>query len=141
VEAAPGYNARIEYALDWLTGMSLNSLQNAGSPSIKNDVALSGSMADNARQIRAYFYPYVAALMSASPSPGYEPLLIKRGDHPVIARIKAGIFLHEGKKVAAAMRRRREVVHAIRVLANPQRSRRAIVKSFKIIIAALCEHG
>jgi hypothetical protein len=116
--------------------MSLNSLQNAGFPSIRDYVALSGSMADNARQIRAYHYHHVEGIMSASPSPGYEPLLIKRGDDPVIARLKARIFLHEGKKLAAESQRRREVVHAIRVLARPKHSPRAIVKSLKVIVAA-----
>jgi hypothetical protein len=76
---------------------------------------------------------YVAAL---PPSPGYEPLLIKRGVDPILARAIAHLIVHRGTRVARETKSLPAVVDAIRFLAKPKRRRAAISRRAKTLLAA-----
>lgn len=127
----------VEAAVSCLTGMAYMDLRSSREPAFQWLVGRSGT--DDARQLRVAFTSYVEEVMSGPASPGYEPLLIERGDNPCIARIKAQTTLYVGRMKAAESRRMPEVVRAIRKLADPKRSRSSIVRQINVLYAALCE--
>jgi len=66
---------------------------------------------------------FLLIISRSPPSPGYEALLINRGENPLLARVKAYLTVSQGRKIANESRRYRDVVAAIRFLAKPNRSR------------------
>ncbi len=75
--------------------------------------------------------------VAASPaSPGYEPMLIKRGVKPFVARGMAHLVVRRGKRVASEGKRLLEVAQAIRFLAEPGRQDRAIFRRSELLLAA-----
>lgn len=75
--------------------------------------------------------------VAASPaSPGYEPMLIKRGVKPFVARGMAHLFVRRGTRVGSEGKRLLEVAQAIRFLAEPGRQDRAIFRRSKLLLAA-----
>jgi hypothetical protein len=72
----------------------------------------------------------------SSPSIAYEPLLIKLGVKPVWARGLARLTIRSGRRRANESVRLLDVVDAIRVLAKPGRSRRAILRKAEVLLAA-----
>lgn len=71
---------------------------------------------------------YRLIISPSPPSPGYEALLIKRRENPLLARVKAYLTVSQGRKIANESRRYRDVVAAIRFLAKPNRSRWAVTR-------------
>jgi len=69
------------------------------------------------------------------PSSGYEPVLVKNGSDPVLARGIAFLAVRIGRRLASESKRRRPVFDAIRFLAKP-RQKRAILSRAKILLAA-----
>jgi len=72
----------------------------------------------------------------STPSPGYEPLLIKAGWSPLLARGMAKLAVRHGRRCANESKWRRPVVDAIRFLAERQRQRRAIIRRAQLLLRA-----
>ena len=70
------------------------------------------------------------------PSKAYEPLLIERGVKPVWARPLASLEISRGFRVANESKRAPAVVGAIRFLASPGRSQKAITRQAEVLLAA-----
>jgi hypothetical protein len=68
------------------------------------------------------------------PSPGYEPLLVKRGQHLAVARLFSYVWIGLGKKMADEVRTQRTVAEAIRFLARPGRTERAISRKAVVLL-------
>jgi hypothetical protein len=128
-----------EYALDWWVGTFLTDLEQSRHPEAALLVSLSGSMADVARRLRVKGVEYFTWLMRSPPSPGYEPFLLRRGENPLLARMKAYITVAEGKKISDEMRRYRGVAEAIRSLAMPNCSREEIARNIRHLLFAAAQ--
>jgi hypothetical protein len=61
-----------------------------------------------------------------SPAPGYEPMLIERGHHPLLARGLSHWIIRSGKDEAKKVGMQRIVVDALRFSAKPGRTTRSI---------------
>jgi hypothetical protein len=61
-------------------------------------------------------------------APGYEPMLIERGHHPLMARGLSYLIIRSGTDEAHKARMQRIVVDAIRFLAKPARAKRSICR-------------
>jgi hypothetical protein len=70
------------------------------------------------------------------PSPGYEQWLVERGWDPVIARLSAQLVIRRGKRIAKERSRLSGAASAIRFLARPGRSRKAVRRRIKVLLAA-----
>jgi hypothetical protein len=70
------------------------------------------------------------------PSPGYEPMLVERGIHPILARAMALLLVRRGTRVARESQRLPAVVEAIRFLAKSGRQRAAVIRRAKTLLAA-----
>ncbi len=70
------------------------------------------------------------------PSKAYEPLLIEHGAKPVWARPLASLAISRGFRVANESKREPAVVGAIRFFASPGRSRKAIIRRARVLLAA-----
>jgi hypothetical protein len=77
--------------------------------------------------------------MDSPPSPGYEPLLLQHGQHPMVARMLARLIIRVGLEEANDVRRLRDVRNAIRFLAKPGQNKDAITRKAAIVLAALDE--
>jgi hypothetical protein len=71
-----------------------------------------------------------------SPSSGYEPLLIRYGLNPVLARGMARIAIRHGERRAAESEWHRRVFDALRFLAEPGRQRHAIFRRAQLLLEA-----
>ena len=60
------------------------------------------------------------------PAPGYERLLIDRGQHPLSARMMSYALIKLSAVAASEARMEREAVDAIRFLAKPGHRKRAV---------------
>jgi hypothetical protein len=76
----------------------------------------------------------VERLEDMPPSPGYEPLLVKRGQHLVVARFFSYVGIGLGKKMADEARTQRTVAEAIRFLAQPGHTKRAISRRAAVLL-------
>jgi hypothetical protein len=130
-----GYSpAQLVEAAAWLARMFIRDLQ-LQKPQITAFIDLRGNDPEkDARRIRAAIVFCIVSMVRSPPSPGYEPLYIRRGDNPIAARIRAYLIVHEGARIAAASQASKGVADAIRFLARAGRSRRSIAKR----IEALC---
>jgi hypothetical protein len=79
----------------------------------------------------------IQAIDSMPPAPGYEPLLIERGQHWLSARVLAYALVSLCEGVAIDERTRGQVVTDIRFLAKPGRTRGAIRRRAIKLLAAL----
>ena len=68
------------------------------------------------------------------PSPGYEPLLVEHGQHLVVARFFSYVWKGLAKKMADEARTQRTVAEAIRFLAQPGRTKRAISRRAVVLL-------
>jgi hypothetical protein len=68
------------------------------------------------------------------PSPGYEPLLVEHGQHLVVARFFSYVWKGLAKKMADEARTQRTVADAIRFLAQPGRTKRAISRRAVVLL-------
>jgi hypothetical protein len=123
-------------ALDSLAGLFMSDLQTSREPVVKDIIHLTGAEAEDALRIRFLATVYLLNVSRSPPSPGYEPLLIKRGENPLLARLKAYLTVDEGRKIADESRKYREVATAIRFLAKPNRSRWAVNRKIALLLAA-----
>jgi len=78
----------------------------------------------------------VQTVAESPPSPGYEPWLIEQGDSPIVARLRARLVVRSGRRSAKDGERRAAVISAIGFLAKPHRSRPAISRRVKVLLAA-----
>jgi hypothetical protein len=69
------------------------------------------------------------------PAPGYEPMLIERGQHPLVARCISYGIIRLGKEEAKKARMQRIVVDALRFLAKPGRTNRSISRRATALLA------
>ena len=99
-------------------------------------IRLTGSEAADALRIRLLASAYLLNISRSPASAGYEPLLIKRGENPLLARVKAYLAVDQGRKIADESRKYREVVTAVRFLAKPNRSRWAVNRKIALLLAA-----
>src|SRR5271170_7403299 len=129
-------SAPFQEALDWLTRLFMSDLQTSREPAAKDLFPLTGNLVLDSLGIRLAAARYLLQIAQSAPSPGYEALLIKRGENPLIARVKAYTTLSEGRKIADESRRYGEVVAAIRFLARPNRSRWAVNRKIALLLAA-----
>jgi hypothetical protein len=130
------FSPPFQEALNWLNKLWMSDLQTSREPVIKDMIPLRGDLLQDALRIRVLAVPYLLEIFRSPASPGYEPLLIKRGENPLIARVKAYLTVHEGRKIADESRRYGEVVAAIRFLARPNRSRWAVNRKIALLLAA-----
>jgi hypothetical protein len=140
--AAVGYQvsaAQVREAFDWFTALFMQDLQTSREPEIRNLVSVAGSEEQVASRIRLGVAQFLSGMERCAPSSGYEPLLIKRGENPVIARVKAYMTVRQGRRIALESRRRRDVVGAIRFLGTPNRSRWAIARKIRLLFVAAQE--
>jgi hypothetical protein len=114
----------------------MSDLQTSREPVVKDLIRVSGDVVQDALRTRVLAVDYLLHISRCPASPGYEPLLIKRGENPLIARVKAYLTVHEGRKIADDSRRYGEVVAAIRFLARPNRSRWAVNRKIALLLAA-----
>jgi hypothetical protein len=68
----------------------------------------------------------VERLDKLPPAPGYEPMLIERGHHSLMARGLSYWIIRSGKEEANKAKMQRIVVDALRFLAKPGRTKRSI---------------
>jgi hypothetical protein len=129
-------SAYFQEALDWLAGLLMSDLQTSREPVVKEMIRLTGIEAEDALQIRHLAVAYLLNISRSPASPGYEPLLIKRGENPLLARVKSYLAVDQGRKIADESRKYREVVAAIRFLAKPNRSRWAVNRKIALLLAA-----
>src|ERR1700687_5909709 len=104
----------------------MSDLETSQEPVVKDMIRLPGVEAEDAFRIRFLAADYLLKISRLPASPGYEPLLINRGENPLLARVKAYLAVDQGRKIADESRKYREVVTAIRFLAKPNRSRWAL---------------
>lgn len=79
----------------------------------------------------------IQALDSMPPVLGYEPLLIEGGQHRLVARVMACVWVRSCEEIAADERIRGRVVADIRFLAKPGRTKGAIRRRATKLLAAL----
>ena len=79
---------------------------------------------------------YFDRLDRAEPVPGYEPLFIDRGYHPLVARLIGRMIVQGAADDVASLNARRPVAEAIRFIAKPQRRVKAIVKKAEFLMRA-----
>lgn len=72
----------------------------------------------------------------SSPSTGYEPSLAGQGSNPTLARGRAMLIKHSGKRRANDYARLPAIVGAIRFLAKPHRNKKAVAARIKVLLAA-----
>ncbi len=130
------FSAYFHETLDWLAGLLMSDLQTSREPVVKGMIRLTGREVEDARRLRLLATAFLLNTSRLPASPGYEPLLIKRGENPLLARLKAYVTVDQGKKIADESRRYREVVTTIRFLAKPNRSRWAVNRKSAILLAA-----
>jgi hypothetical protein len=123
-------------AVTWVVQLFVSDFRDAREPVAKDLVPVTGHLAIDMFRLLPSINQYVRDVSQSPPSPGYEPLLIERGESPLIARIKAYLLVHEAKRIASEARRLRSVVEAIRVLAKPGCARRQIAENIEILPAA-----
>ena len=123
-------------ATESLAALLISDLQTSREPVVKDMICLTGDEAEDARRIRFLAAAYLLKISRSPASPGYEPLLIKRGENPLLARLKAYLAVDQGRKIANESRRYREVVTAIRFLAKPNCSRWALNRKIALLLAA-----
>jgi hypothetical protein len=123
-------------ATDSLAALFMSDLRTSREPAVKDLIRLTGIEAEDALRIRFLAAVHLLEISRSLPSPGYEPLLIKRGENPLLARLKAYLAVAEGRKIANESRRYREVVTAIRFLAKPNRARWALKRKIAVLLAA-----
>ncbi len=114
----------------------MSDLRTSREPVAKELLPLIGDPVRDSLKIRLATARYLLQIAHSAPSPGYEALLIKRGEKPLIARAKAYTTLSEGRKIADECRRYRDVVAAIRFLAKPNRSRWAVNRKIGLLLVA-----
>ena len=129
-------SAYFQEALDWLARLLMSDLQTSREPVVKEMIRLTGSEAADALRIRLLASAYLLNISRSPASAGYEPLLIKRGENPLLARVKAYLAVDQGRKIADESRKYREVVTAVRFLAKPNRSRWAVNRKIALLLAA-----
>jgi hypothetical protein len=71
---------------------------------------------------------------SAAPVPGYEALLVERGQHPLIARSLSYGLIRLGNDEANKASTHRLVADTLRFLAKPGRTRRAISRKADVLL-------
>jgi ribosomal protein S24E len=123
-------------AVDEVAELLMSDLKTSREPVVKEIVRLTGIEAQDTRLVRGLATVYIFATSRCPASRGYEPLLIKRGENPLLARVKAFVAVDQGRKIADESRRCREVVTAIRFLAKPNRSRWAVNRKIALLLAA-----
>ena len=69
-------------------------------------------------------------------SPGYEPLLVAYGYHPILARGMATLAIRQARRRARESSWQRPVFDAIRFLARQRRQKRAIVPRAELLLRA-----
>jgi hypothetical protein len=72
----------------------------------------------------------------SAPSRGYEPLLVKCGVSPILARMMALLLVRRGMRIEEESKRQLRVVKAIRFLSEPDRRRSAIVGRARFLLVA-----
>jgi hypothetical protein len=77
----------------------------------------------------------VETLERMPPAPGYEPLLIARAQHPLVARIISYTLIKFSALEASKGRMERQAVDAIRFLAKPGRRKRAVSRRVDWLIS------
>jgi hypothetical protein len=130
------FSRLFQEALDSLVWLLMSDLRTSREPEVKNMIHLSGGEAEDACRIRILATVFLLNTSRSPASPGYEPLLIKRGKNALLARLKAYLTVDRGKKIADESRKYREVVTAIRFLAKPNRSRWAVNRKIALLLAA-----
>jgi hypothetical protein len=123
-------------ATDSLAELFMSDLETSQEPVVKDMIRLPGVEAEDAFRIRFLAADYLLKISRLPASPGYEPLLINRGENPLLARVKAYLAVDQGRKIADESRKYREVVTAIRFLAKPNRSRWALNRKIALLLAA-----
>jgi hypothetical protein len=78
----------------------------------------------------------IQRVAESEPSRGYEPMLVERGAHPIVARMMARLLVRRGTRIAHESEWYPRVVDAIRFLATPGRRRSAIVTRAQFLLAA-----
>jgi hypothetical protein len=68
------------------------------------------------------------------PAPGYEPMLIERGHHPLMARGLSHWIIRSGKEEANKAKMQRIVVDAVRFLAKPGRRKGSISRKAALLV-------
>jgi hypothetical protein len=129
----------VEEAVAWLTNLWIMDLLTSPEPEAKKLMPLTGNLDLDRQIVTSNVIKYLAAVSNMPASPGYEALLVSRGQNPLIARVKARVTRDRGLQLAKESEWRRRVVGALRFLGRPGRSRRAIAKKIRLIYAATLE--
>jgi hypothetical protein len=87
---------------------------------------LANQFAAGIEQVAIPLCEMVDRLESAAPVPGYEPMLVERGHHPLLARGLSYCLIRSGKDEAYKITTERIVADTLRFLAKPGRTRRSI---------------
>jgi hypothetical protein len=95
-------------------------------------------MAEMFRPLREFATAAIQRVAESDPSPGYEPMLVKRGVDPIVARMTARLLVSKGTRIAREREWRPRVNKAIGFIASPGRRRSAIVKKAQVLLEA-CE--
>ena len=83
----------------------------------------------------------VERLENTPPMPGYEPLLVQQGQHPLVARIFSYLLVRGATEAANDAKTNRTVADALRFLASPGRRRRAISQRAAVLLEASNKTG
>jgi hypothetical protein len=77
---------------------------------------------------------FFGRLDRAEPVPGYEPYFVNLGYHPLAARLMGRILVQGAAADVASLNARRPVAEAIRFIAKPRRSAKAIAKKAEFLV-------
>ena len=72
-------------------------------------------------------------MLSLPLSRGYQSYFVERGLHPLLACAKAALIVYHGVMTVRMQARTREIHRAIRFLAEPGRSDRAVIRCIKLL--------
>jgi hypothetical protein len=76
----------------------------------------------------------VERLDKLPPAPGYEPMLIERGHHPLMARGLSYWIIRSSKEEATKAKMQRIAVDALRFLAKPGRTKRSMSRKAALLL-------
>jgi hypothetical protein len=88
------------------------------------------------KELAAEVAALIQCVKDSPPSRGYEPMLIECGFDPILARMRARLLVHWGRRCAAESGWHRPVVDAIRFLAERDRQRRAVSTRAELLLKA-----
>ncbi len=91
-------SSHFQEALNWLTRLLVYDLRTSREPVVKDMIRLTGGEEEDVPRIQLLAAGFLLIISRSPPSPGYEALLINRGENPLLARVKAYLTVKPGQE-------------------------------------------